>query len=186
MVERILEDSSKAYGSRYVSLRYFNAAGADPDGNMGEDHRNETHLIPLVLKAVLGEEAGGRPLQVFGTDYNTPDGTCIRDYIHVLDLAEAHILALEYLGGGGSSQIFNLGNGKGFSVSEVIQTAEEVTGRSVPKVEGERRPGDPPVLVAGSEKISKELGWRPRFAELEAIVETAWNWHSSHPKGYGV
>ncbi len=143
MVERILEDSSQAYGSRYVSLRYFNATGADPDGKMGEDHRNETHLVPLVLKSILGEETGGRPLQVFGTDYNTPDGTCIRDYIHVLDLAEAHILALEYLAGGGSSEIFNLGNGKGFSVSEVILTAEEVTGENIPIVKGERRSGDP-------------------------------------------
>ena len=185
IVERILEDASRAYGSRYVSLRYFNAAGADPDGNMGEDHRQETHLIPLVLKSILGEAAGGRPLHVFGTDYDTPDGTCIRDYIHVFDLAEAHILALEYLAGGGTSEIFNLGNGRGFSVSEVIRTAEEVAGRRVPIVHGERRPGDPPVLVAGSEKISQTLGWRPQFPELEAIVETAWKWHSSHPKGYG-
>jgi len=185
VVERILEDTSKAYGSRYVSLRYFNAAGADPDGHMGEDHRKETHLIPLVLKSIIGEAAGGRPLHVFGTDYDTPDGTCIRDYIHVLDLGEAHILALEYLAGGGESEIFNLGNGRGFSVSEVIDTAEEVTGRSVPVVHGERRAGDPPVLVAGSEKISQKLGWRPEFPELEAIVKTAWKWHSSHPEGYG-
>lgn len=184
IVEQILADTSQAHGTRYVSLRYFNAAGADPEGVMGEDHRRETHLIPLVLKAILGEKAGGRPLTVYGTDYDTPDGTCIRDYIHVLDLAEAHLLALEYLAEGGTSQIFNLGNGKGFSVSQVIDVAEKVTGLKVPLVRGERRPGDPPVLVAGSEKISGELRWRPRFPELEAIVETAWKWHESHPEGY--
>ena len=184
MVEQILKDACQAYDLRYVSLRYFNAAGAYPDGNMGEDHHNETHLIPLVLKSILGEEAGGKPLKIFGTDYDTPDRTCIRDYIHVLDLAEAHILALEYLVGGGPSQVFNLGNGKGFSVLEVIRTAEKITGRTVPLVKANRRAGDPPVLVAGSEKISQKLGWKPNYAELEAIIETAWKWHSSHPKGY--
>jgi UDP-glucose 4-epimerase len=185
MVEQILRDLSVNDELHYVSLRYFNAAGADPEGSMGEDHRNETHLIPLVMKAVLGEVAGGRPLTIFGTDYDTPDGTCIRDYIHVIDLAEAHILALNYLADGGKSEIFNLGNGRGFSVQEVIRTAEKVIGKPVPVVEGERRPGDPAVLVASSEKIKRILGWRPRYADLETIIETAWRWHSNHPGGYG-
>lgn len=185
MVERVMRDAAMAHGLQYVSLRYFNAAGASPDGDMGEDHRNETHLIPLALKAILGEAAGGKPLHIFGNDYDTPDGTCIRDYIHVLDLAEAHVLAMEYLIGGGESDIFNLGNGKGFSVAEVVQTAEAVTGEKVPAQMAERRPGDPPILVAGSEKITEKLGWKPRFPELRAIIETAWKWHSAHPKGYG-
>jgi len=184
MVERVMRDTSMAYGLKYVSLRYFNAAGASPKGDMGEDHRNETHLIPLALKAILGEEAGGGILRIFGDDYDTPDGTCIRDYIHVLDLAEAHVLALEYLLKGGESDIFNLGNGKGFSVAEVVKTAEKVTGKTVPTIQADRRAGDPPVLVAGSEKIMEKLGWKPLFPQLEAIVETAWKWHASHPKGY--
>jgi UDP-glucose 4-epimerase len=186
MVERIMRDGAMAYDLRYVSLRYFNAAGASPEGDMGEDHRRETHLIPLALKAILGEKAGGTPLRIFGDDYDTPDGTCIRDYIHVLDLADAHVLALEYLLDGGESDIFNLGNGKGFSVSEVVKTAEKVAGKSVPTLKGDRRAGDPPVLVAGSEKITKKLGWTPLFPGLEAIIETAWKWHESHPKGYGA
>lgn len=186
MVERVMQDAALAHGLRYVSLRYFNAAGASPEGNMGEDHRTETHLIPLALKAILGAEAGGPPLKIFGEDYDTPDGTCIRDYIHVLDLAEAHVLAMEYLLGGGESDVFNLGNGRGFSVAEVVRTAEKVTGRTVPTVKADRRPGDPPVLVAGSDKIIQKLGWKPRFPQLEAILETAWKWHSSHPKGYGA
>ena len=184
MVERVMRDAAMAHGLRYVSLRYFNAAGASPHGDMGEDHRNETHLIPLALKAILGEAAGGKPLRIFGDDYDTPDGTCIRDYIHVLDLADAHVLAMEYLFGGGQSDIFNLGNGKGFSVAEVVQTAEAVAGKKVPALKAERRPGDPPILVAGSEKISRKLGWKPRFPELRAIIETAWKWHVTHPKGY--
>ena len=184
MVERVMRDAAMAYNLRYVSLRYFNAAGASPDGSMGEDHRNETHLIPLALKAILGEEAGGGTLRIFGDDYDTPDGTCIRDYIHVLDLAEAHILALEYLLAGGESDIFNLGNGKGFSVAEVVKTAGKVAGKPVPTIKADRRAGDPPTLVAGSDKIIKKLGWNPVFPQLEAIVETAWKWHASHKKGY--
>jgi len=184
MVEQILKDASRAYDLQYVSLRYFNAAGAHPNGDMGEDHRIETHLVPLVLKAILGKEVGGKTMKIFGTDYDTPDGTCIRDYIHVLDLAEAHILALEYLSEGGSSEIFNLGNGKGFSVLEVIRAAERVTGKKAPVKKVGRRPGDPPVLVAGSEKISRTLGWESKYAELETIIETAWKWHLAHPKGY--
>ena len=184
MVEEILKDASAAGYLRFVSLRYFNAAGAYPDGSLGEDHKNETHLIPLALKATLDREAGGRPLTIYGTDYDTPDGTCIRDYIHVVDLAEAHILALNYLFDGGESNFFNLGNGEGFSVMEVIRVAEEVTGRQASVIHGNRRPGDPSVLVASSEKISRILGWQPRYAGLKTIIETAWKWHAMHPRGY--
>jgi len=185
MVEQILNDLSHSDGLRYISLRYFNAAGAHPDGSMGEDHDSETHLIPLVLKSILSEETGCKPLKIFGSDYNTKDGTCIRDYIHVLDLAEAHILAIKYLVGGGESDVFNLGNGRGFSVLEVIKTAEKVARRSVPAIKEQRRAGDPSVLVASSDKISKKLGWRPEYTELETIIKTAWKWHSIHPGGYG-
>jgi UDP-glucose-4-epimerase GalE len=179
-VERALADYAAAYGWGYSALRYFNAAGASPDGQIGEDHDPETHLIPLVLQAVMGQ----RPhIEIFGTDYPTPDGTCIRDYIHVDDLAEAHLLALERLEPGMGLR-YNLGIGRGYSVREVIRTVEAVTGKPVPVKEGPRRPGDPPALVASSDKIQRELGWRPRYAELRPIVETAWNWHRSHPKGY--
>ena len=184
LVEQILTGLSITDHLKYVSLRYFNAAGAHPDGSIGEDHENETHLIPLTLKAVLNEKAGGEPLKIFGTDYDTRDGTCIRDYIHVLDLAEAHILAMKHLLDGGESDIFNLGNGNGHSVLEVIETAEKITGKKVPVVNEKRRPGDPAVLVASSEKISKKLGWKLRYAGLETIIETAWKWHSNHPGGY--
>jgi UDP-glucose 4-epimerase len=186
MVEQVLRDTSAASELRYVSLRYFNAAGADAEGRMGEDHRNETHLIPLMLKAILGGSGALPHLTIFGDDYDTPDGTCVRDYIHVLDLAEAHVLALEHLAAGGESEIFNLGNGQGFSVKEVIDAAERVTGRKVPVVMGDRRPGDPPVLVAGSDKIRRMLGWDPAHADLEGIIDTAWKWHSTHPDGYGA
>jgi UDP-glucose-4-epimerase GalE len=180
-VEWALRDYAAAYGWGFAALRYFNAAGASADGAIGEDHEPETHLIPLVLQAVMGR----RPhVEVFGTDYPTPDGTCIRDYIHVDDLAEAHRLALERLGPG-SALFYNVGTGRGYSVREVIRTAEEVTGKQVPVKEGPRRPGDPPALVAASEKVQRELGWRPRYAELRPIVETAWNWHRTHPRGYG-
>lgn len=184
MVERILADASRAQDLKFVSLRYFNAAGAHPRGDMGEDHRVETHLIPLILKAVMESGSGGQALKVFGTDYDTPDGTCVRDYIHVLDLAEAHILALEHLAGGGTSDVFNLGNGKGFSVLEVIRAAERVTGQKVPFESVGRRAGDPPVLVASSQKITEKLGWQSRYYELETIIETAWKWHFTHPDGY--
>jgi UDP-glucose-4-epimerase GalE len=179
-VERALADYAAAYGWGYAALRYFNAAGASPDGTIGEDHDPETHLIPLVLQVALGR----RPhVEVFGTDYPTPDGTCIRDYIHVDDLAEAHLLALEALQPG-KGLCYNLGTGRGYSVRGVIRTAEEVSGKPVAVKEGPRRAGDPPALVAASEKAQRELGWRPRYTELRPIVETAWNWHRNHPRGY--
>ncbi|HUL20116.1 MAG TPA: UDP-glucose 4-epimerase GalE [Thermodesulfobacteriota bacterium] len=164
----------------FISLRYFNAAGADPGGEFGEDHSPETHLIPLVIKAALD----GTSVPVFGTDYPTPDGTCIRDYIHVADLARAHILALKKLDQEKISGIYNLGNGSGFSVKEVIETVRKVSGRRIASVDSSRRPGDPARLVASSKKIRKELGWVPEFPDLEAIVETAWQWHKKHLKGY--
>jgi UDP-glucose-4-epimerase GalE len=179
-VERALADYALAYGWGFAALRYFNAAGANPDGTIGEDHDPETHLIPLVLKALMGQIPH---IEVFGTDYPTPDGTCVRDYIHVDDLAEAHLLALERLEPG-AGLCYNLGTGRGYSVREVIQTAEAVTGKPVPVKEGPRRPGDPPVLVASSEKIQRELAWKPRYPELRPIVETAWNWHRTHPRGF--
>ena len=174
MVERILRDCDHAYGLRYASLRYFNAAGADPEAETGEWHDPETHVIPLVLDAASGRRENVR---IFGTDYDTPDGTCIRDYIHVSDLADAHIRALEYLRNGGGSDVFNLGNGNGFSVKEVIETARQVTGRDIPAVASDRRAGDPPVLVGSSEKIRKTLGWEPKYPALSDIIGTAWAWH---------
>jgi UDP-glucose 4-epimerase len=178
--EKVLQAFHDAGKLNFVSLRYFNAAGADPEGKFGEDHSPETHLIPLVIKAALS----GDPVPVYGTDYQTPDGTCIRDYIHVTDLAHAHILALRKLDQGKISGIYNLGNGNGYSVREVIKTVEKVTGRKVASVDSPRRPGDPARLVASSEKIRKDLGWVPRYPNLETIVETAWEWHRKHPKGY--
>jgi UDP-glucose-4-epimerase GalE len=182
MVERVLADYARAYGLRYVSFRYFNAAGAHPDGRIGEDHDPETHLIPLVLRAA----ADGRPpLQVFGSDYPTRDGTCIRDYIHVVDLAEAHRLGLEYLREGGPSTAFNLGNGAGYTVLEVIAAAERVVGRPVPRVLAERRPGDPPRLVGNAARARSVLGWRQQYGDLDTILRTAWDWHRRHPRGFG-
>ncbi len=179
-VEKALGDYARAYGWGFAALRYFNAAGAARDGNIGEDHDPETHLIPLVIQAALGQ----RPhIEIFGTDYPTPDGTCVRDYIHVDDLAEAHLLALEKLSDGERSQ-YNLGSGRGYSVREVIRAVEESDRQEVPVKEGPRRAGDPPVLVASSAKIAAELGWRPEYTDIKAIVETAWNWHKSHPRGY--
>jgi UDP-glucose-4-epimerase GalE len=179
-VELALGDYAAAYGWGVAALRYFNAAGASPNGTIGEDHNPETHLIPLVIQAVLGR----RPhIEVYGTDYPTPDGTCIRDYIHVDDLAEVHLLALERLQPGRMLS-YNLGTGRGYSVREVIETVQAVTGKPVPVKEGPRRPGDPPELVASPEKIQRELGWRPHYAELRPIVETAWNWHRQHPRGF--
>ena len=180
-VEWALADYAAAYGLGYAALRYFNAAGASPDGAIGEDHDPETHLIPLVLQTALGQ----RPhVEVFGTDYPTPDGTCIRDYIHIDDLAEAHLLALEKLRAG-HGLCLNLGVGHGYSVREVIRTAEAVTGKSIAVKEGPRRPGDPPALVAAAGRAREVLGWTPRYTELRPIIETAWNWHRTHPRGYG-
>jgi UDP-glucose 4-epimerase len=178
--ERILQAFSDAGKFNFISLRYFNAAGADPEGGLGEDHSPETHLIPLVVKSALD----GSSFPVYGTDYDTPDGTCIRDYIHVTDLARAHILALQKLERGEKSSIYNLGNGNGYSVREVIETVRRVAGRDVFSVDSPRRPGDPARLVASSEKIRKELGWNPEYPDLETIVQTAWEWHRNHPKGY--
>ena len=182
MIEEILKSFDRAYGLNYVSLRYFNAAGAHISGEIGEDHDPETHLIPLVLQAVLGQRDS---IKIFGTNYPTPDGTCVRDYIHVTDLANAHVLALEYLDRESTSNIFNLGNGEGFSVRQVIDSAIRVTGREIAVMEDERRAGDPAVLVAGSDRIKKELGWKPQFAGIDTIVDTAWKWHLNHPEGFG-
>ncbi|MBJ7898335.1 MAG: UDP-glucose 4-epimerase GalE [Cyanobacteria bacterium RI_101] len=174
MAEQILEDFDRAYGLKSVIFRYFNAAGADPEGQLGEDHDPETHLIPLALLTALGK----RPdLSVFGSDYDTPDGTAVRDYIHISDLATAHILGLEYLQRGGESAVFNLGNGNGFSVREVIATAEKVVGKPIPVKESPRRPGDAPVLVGSSAKAREILGWTPQYADLETIIQQAWRWH---------
>jgi UDP-glucose 4-epimerase len=178
--EKVLQAFHDAGKLNYISLRYFNAAGADPEGELGEDHSPETHLIPLVIRAALD----GTSVAVFGTDYNTPDGTCIRDYIHVTDLANAHILALRKLEEGNIFGIYNLGNGNGYSVREVIETVKKVTGRKLTTLDSPRRPGDPARLVASSEKIKEELGWIPRYPDLETIVETAYRWHRNHPKGY--
>ncbi|HML05224.1 MAG TPA: NAD-dependent epimerase/dehydratase family protein, partial [Methanobacterium sp.] len=174
IVEMILKDYSDAYGLKYASLRYFNAAGADPDCEIGEMHDPETHLIPLVLDAASGKR---EDIKIFGADYDTPDGTCIRDYIHVTDLADAHILALEYLQKGGKSNVFNLGNGNGFSVKEVIETARKITGKPIKEVEVERRPGDPPILIGSSKKAMEILNWKPKYHDLSKIVDTAWKWH---------
>jgi UDP-glucose 4-epimerase len=177
IMERLLHWLDRIQGLRYAGLRYFNAAGAT--AACGEDHAPETHLIPLVLQVALGQR---ERVEIYGHDYPTPDGTCVRDYIHVLDLAEAHILALQALDQG--SRTYNLGNGQGYSVREVIDTARQVTGRPIPAVDGPRRPGDPPVLVASSERIRRELGWQPRYPALADIVQTAWDWHRTHPAGY--
>ncbi len=174
MVEQILEDYDSAYGLKSVALRYFNAAGADTEAEIGEDHDPETHLIPLVLEAAAGKR---EHISVFGTDYSTRDGTCVRDYIHVTDLAQAHFLALEYLKEGGASDRFNLGNGLGFTVKEVIETAARITGKSIQVDYAPRRPGDPPELVGSSDKARSVLGWNPQFPSLEVILESAWRWY---------
>ena len=174
MVEKILADFDTAFGLKSVAFRYFNASGAEPSGNLGEDHDPETHLIPLALLTALGKR---KQLYIFGTDYDTPDGTAVRDYIHVNDLASAHVLGLEYLLDGGSSDVFNLGNGSGFSVKEVIETARKVTGLEIPAQESDRRAGDAPILVGSSEKARKILGWKPQYADLHQIISDAWRWH---------
>ena len=180
-MEKMFHWASKAYGLNYVSLRYFNACGADATGQIGEAHNPESHLIPLVLQVPNGKRES---VSIYGTDYDTPDGTCIRDYIHVTDLAEAHILAVEYLAKGGESNIFNLGNGVGYSVREVIETARRVTGHPIPATEVPRRAGDPARLVASGEKAKNILGWEPKIKQLDEIVESAWKWHRKHPDGY--
>jgi UDP-glucose 4-epimerase len=173
-VERMLSDCDSAYGLKSVALRYFNAAGADESGDIGELHNPETHLIPIILKAASGELDR---IKVFGTDYPTEDGTCIRDYVHVNDLAQAHLLALDALLSGEESQVYNLGSSNGFSVNQVIRIAEKVTGKEVPVMASSRREGDPAVLIASSDKIKRELGWKPSYTQLEPIIETAWKWH---------
>ena len=181
MVERILKDYDAAYGLKSVILRYFNASGADESGEIGEAHDPESHLIPLILDAAIQKRDN---IKIFGTDYDTPDGTCIRDYIHVTDLADAHLLALEYLKKENTSNEFNLGNGRGFSVREVIESVKKVTGRTFNVVETQRREGDPAILIGSSQKAQKLLGWDPQHAEIDKIVETAWNWHKKLNKEY--
>lgn len=180
-MEKMFKWVSKAHDLKYVSLRYFNACGAIQGANIGEAHNPETHLIPIILQVANGTRD---KISIFGDDYPTKDGTCIRDYIHVTDLAQAHILAMEYLLRGGESDIFNLGNGFGFTVKEVIQTAEKVIGKKINSVIADRRAGDPAVLVASSDKAKNVLGWKPKFDSLEYIVESAWKWHNSHPNGF--
>lgn len=181
-MEKMMHWFDTAHGIKYVSLRYFNAAGAHESGRIGEDHSPETHLVPIILQVALGKRAH---ISIFGDDYATPDGTCIRDYIHVTDLADAHILAVEKLRAGGDSSVYNLGNGKGFSVKEVIDIAREVTGHAIPAVVEARRAGDPAVLVASSERGRTELGWQPKRDSLKQIIASAWAWHQANPDGYG-
>ncbi len=181
MMEQLMADFDKAYGLKYVALRYFNAAGAHESGEIGEDHNPESHLIPIIMQVLNGKR---EKLGIFGDDYPTPDGTCIRDYIHITDLADAHIKALESLKSGANSNAYNLGNGNGFSVKEVVETVEKVVGKPVKREIVPRRAGDPAVLVASSDKIKKELGWKPEYDSLEKIVASAWKWHSTHPDGF--
>ncbi|HEY5530733.1 MAG TPA: UDP-glucose 4-epimerase GalE [Candidatus Anoxymicrobiaceae bacterium] len=181
LFENVLSEYAARDGVRFVSLRYFNAAGAFIERGLGEDHEPETHLIPRVIGAALGKEP---QVIIYGTDYPTPDGTCIRDYVHVVDLCQAHLLAMEHLTQGGESRFFNLGTEKGYSVREVVDSVARVSGKEFPVVETERRPGDPPILVSSSRKIVLELGWKPRFIDLDQVVKTAYAWHSSHPEGY--
>ena len=180
-IERALPHYERAYGIRWTALRYFNAAGADPDGELGEDHAPEIHVIPRAIDAALGRAS----FHVFGDDYPTPDGTCLRDYVHVTDLAAAHLLALDALRAGGASTFYNLGNGRPTSVRDVLSAVERVTGRPVPHDVQPRREGDPPALYASSDRARQTLHWRPRFEEIEVIVETAWRWREAHPRGYG-
>lgn len=180
-MEKMMKWCEQAYGLRYVSLRYFNVAGARESGEIGEDHRPETHLIPIILEAALEKRSH---ITVFGEDYDTSDGTCIRDYVHVEDLINAHLLALHYLNKGGKSDIFNLGSNQGFSVKEMIHTARLITGKEIPEKSGERRAGDPSVLIASSEKAVNILGWQPTRTSIEKIIQDAWNWHFNNPDGY--
>jgi UDP-glucose 4-epimerase len=179
VIEGMLKDFEMAHGLKFIALRYFNAAGAD--FGIGEDHDPETHLIPLVLQVALGKR---KEIKIFGTDYLTKDGTCIRDYIHVVDLVDAHLLALKKLLKESKSEHYNLGNGQGYSVKEIVKAARDITGHPIPAIEVERRPGDPAILIADSTKIRKELGWKPKH-DLKAIIRSAWEWHSKHPEGFG-
>jgi UDP-glucose 4-epimerase len=180
-MEKMMKWCEKAYGIKYVALRYFNVAGARTTGEIGEDHHPETHLIPVVLETVLGKREA---ITIFGEDYDTKDGTCIRDYIHVEDLIAAHILALKYLQNGGASDVFNLGSSQGFSVKEIVDTVRKVTDKAFNVKIGERRAGDPSVLIASSEKAKRVLGWNPQKTDIEQIIQDAWNWHEHHPNGY--
>ncbi|MGL5417574.1 MAG: UDP-glucose 4-epimerase GalE [Clostridium sp.] len=181
LVEKVLRWCDSAYGIKYTSLRYFNAAGAHINGKIGEDHSPESHLIPLILQVALGKRD---KIMIFGDDYDTKDGSCIRDYIHVSDLASAHSLALDRLMNGGESRVYNLGNGTGFSVKEMIEKARTVTGHPIPAEVAERRAGDPAILIASSEEAMTELNWKPQFNSVDTIIETAWNWHKNFPNGY--
>ena len=181
MMEKIMRWADDAYGIKFVALRYFNVAGAKPDGSIGEDHHPETHLLPIVLQVAMGER---EKLQIFGDDYNTPDGTNVRDYVHPFDLADAHILAVDYLRNGNESSAFNLGSSTGFSNLEIVKAAREVTGKEIPAEIAARRGGDPDTLIAASEKARKVLGWKPEFDDIHKIIETAWKWHTTHPQGY--
>ena len=181
-VENMLKALSTAHGLSFAAFRYFNAAGAAEDGTIGEDHNPETHLIPLAIQVATGKRAN---LQIFGTDYPTPDGTCLRDYVHVDDLSRAHIAVFDKLATPGARFFYNLGTGKPFSVREIIQAVEKITGKKVPVIESPRRAGDPPALFADSSKAKKELGWTPKFMDAESVIATAWKWHQSHPNGYG-
>lgn len=181
VMEKMMKWCDKAYGMKYVALRYFNVAGARESAEIGEDHTPETHLVPLILQVALGQR---EQITIFGEEYDTADGTCIRDYIHVEDLITAHLLALEYLRHGGGSNIFNLGSSKGYSVKEMVDAARHVTNHSIPSKIGERRAGDPSTLIASSEKAKSILGWSPKRESIKEIIEDAWNWHKSHPNGY--
>lgn len=181
MMEHIMAWCDKAYGIKFVALRYFNVAGAAPDGTIGEDHGPETHLVPIILQVALGQR---KELSIFGDDYNTPDGTNVRDYVHVMDLADAHILAIKYLEKNNQSNQFNLGSSTGFSNKQMLEAAREVTGKPIPAKMAPRRPGDPDALVAASDKARKVLGWKPQYDDVKKIIATAWKWHSTHPKGY--
>ncbi|WP_102168647.1 UDP-glucose 4-epimerase GalE [Limosilactobacillus portuensis] len=181
MMEKMMHWADKAYGIKFVALRYFNVAGAAPDGTIGEDHGPETHLVPIILQVAQGKRD---ELSIFGDDYNTPDGTNVRDYVHVMDLADAHILAIKYLEAGNESNAFNLGSSTGFSNKQMLEAAREVTGEPIPAKIAPRRPGDPDSLVAASDKARNVLGWDPKYDDVHDIIATAWKWHSTHPKGY--
>lgn len=182
MMEKMLKWCDKAYGMRFVALRYFNVAGAKLDGTIGEDHNPESHLLPIILQTALGQR---EKFTIYGEDYETPDGTCIRDYVHVVDLIDAHILALEHLQAGNSSNTFNLGSSTGFSVKQMLEAAREVTGKEIPATVVSRRAGDPSTLIAASDKAREVLGWKPQYTDVNKIIESAWNWHVKHPEGYG-